>query len=404
MSRLIELRYSGYERRDSSMKIHEYQAKQILSKFGVTTPRGDVAYTSEEARGVAEKLGGTVVVKAQIHAGGRGKAGGVKIAKDARDAERLANGILGKTLITPQTGPEGRVVRRVLIEEGLDIARELYLGLVIDRAAARPVVMASSEGGVEIEVVAAEHPEKIFKEHIDPAIGFQSFQARKLAFGLGLDSALVNEATRFLTALYRAFEGTDASLAEINPLVITQDGRILALDAKMNFDDNALYRHKDIRELRDLDEEDPLEVKASSYNLDYIRLDGSVGCMVNGAGLAMATMDLIQYAGGSPANFLDVGGGANEEQVRRGFEIILSDPHVRAVLVNIFGGIMRCDIVANGVVAAARTLGVKVPVVVRLEGTNVELGQQILRESGLNFKVANGMKDAAEQVVAFAGN
>ena len=384
------------------MKIHEYQAKQILSKFGVTTPRGDVAYTPEEARGVAEKLGGTVVVKAQIHAGGRGKAGGVKIAKDAKDAERLANEMLGKTLITPQTGPEGRVVRRVLIEEGLDIARELYLGMVIDRATARPVMMASSEGGVEIEVVAAEHPEKILKEFIDPAVGFQAFQARKLAFGLGLDASLVNEATRFLSMLYRAFEATDASLAEINPLVVTRDGRILALDAKMNFDDNALYRHKDIRELRDLDEEDPLEVKASNYNLNYIRLEGSVGCMVNGAGLAMATMDLIQHAGGSPANFLDVGGGANEEQVRRGFEIILSDPHVRGVLVNIFGGIMRCDIVANGVVAAARSLAVKVPVVVRLEGTNVELGQQILRESGLNFTVANGMKDAAEKIVALS--
>lgn len=382
------------------MKIHEYQAKQILNKFGVTTPRGDVAYTAEEARGIAEKLGGTVVVKAQIHAGGRGKAGGVKLARDPKEAESVAHDMLGKKLVTPQTGPEGRVVRRVLIEEGLDIARELYLGLVIDRVLARPVVMASSEGGVEIEVVAAEHPENILKEYIDPAVGFQAFQARKLAFGLGLDPALVNEATRFLAALYRAFEATDASLAEINPLVVARDGRILALDAKMNFDDNALYRHKDIRELRDLDEEDPLEVKASNYNLSYIRLDGSVGCMVNGAGLAMATMDLIQYAGGSPANFLDVGGGANEEQVRRGFEIILSDPHVRAVLVNIFGGIMRCDIVANGVVAAARSLGVKVPVVVRLEGTNVELGQQILRESGLNFTVAGGMKDAAEKVVA----
>ena len=384
------------------MKIHEYQAKQILTKFGVTTPRGDVAYTPEEARGVAEKLGGTVVVKAQIHAGGRGKAGGVKIAKNPKEAESLAHEMLGKKLVTPQTGPEGRVVRRVLIEEGLDIARELYLGLVIDRATARPVVMASSEGGVEIEIVAAEHPEKILKEHIDPAVGFQSFQARKLAFGLGLDAALVSEATRFLSALCRAVEATDASLAEINPLVVTRDGRILALDAKMNFDDNALYRHKDIRELRDLDEEDPLEVRASNYNLNYIRLEGTVGCMVNGAGLAMATMDLIQYAGGSPANFLDVGGGANEEQVRRGFEIILSDPHVRAVLVNIFGGIMRCDIVAKGVVAAARSLGVKVPIVVRLEGTNVELGQQILRESGLNFTVASGMKDAAEKVVALA--
>ncbi|MFB3922505.1 MAG: ADP-forming succinate--CoA ligase subunit beta [Terriglobia bacterium] len=384
------------------MKIHEYQAKQILTKFGVTTPRGDVAYTAEEARGVAEKLGGTVVVKAQIHAGGRGKAGGVKIAKSPKEAESLAHEMLGKKLVTPQTGAEGRIVRRVLIEEGLDIARELYLGLVIDRATARPVMMASSEGGVEIEVVAAEHPERILKEPIDPAIGFQAFQARKLAFGLGLDATLVNEAARFLSALYKAFESTDASLAEINPLVVTRDGRILALDAKMNFDDNALYRHKDIRELRDLDEEDPLEVRASNYNLNYIRLDGTVGCMVNGAGLAMATMDLIQYAGGSPANFLDVGGGANEEQVRRGFEIILSDPHVRAVLVNIFGGIMRCDIVANGVVAAARSLGVKVPIVVRLEGTNVELGQQILRESGLNFTVASGMKDAAEKVVALS--
>jgi len=385
------------------MKIHEYQAKQILTKFGVTTPRGDVAYTAEEARGVAEKLGGTVVVKAQIHAGGRGKAGGVKIAQNPKEAESLAHEMLGKKLVTPQTGSEGRVVRRVLIEEGLDIARELYLGLVIDRATARPVMMASSEGGVEIEVVAAEHPEKILKEQIDPAVGFQAFQARKLAFGLGLDAALVSEATRFLSALFRAFEATDASLAEINPLVVSGDGRILALDAKMNFDDNALYRHKDIRELRDLDEEDPLEVRASNYNLNYIRLDGTVGCMVNGAGLAMATMDLIQYAGGSPANFLDVGGGANEEQVRRGFEIILSDPHVRAVLVNIFGGIMRCDIVASGVVAAARSLSVKVPVVVRLEGTNVELGQQILRDSGLNFTVAAGMKDAAEKVVALSG-
>jgi len=385
------------------MKIHEYQAKQILARFGVTTPRGDVAYTAEEARSVAERLGGTVVVKAQIHAGGRGKAGGIKVARDSKEAERLAHEMLGRKLVTLQTGAEGRVVRRVLVEEGLEIARELYLGIVIDRSLARPVVMASSEGGVEIEIVAAEHPEKILKEYIDPAVGFQSFQARKLAFGLGLDAALVNEATRFFTAIYRAFEATDASLVEINPLVVTRDGRLLALDAKMNFDDNALSRHKDIRELRDLDEEDPLEVKASNYNLSYIRLDGNVGCMVNGAGLAMATMDLIQYAGGRPANFLDVGGGASEEQVRRGFEIILSDPNVRAVLVNIFGGIMRCDIVASGVVAAARSLGVRVPVVVRLEGTNVELGQKILRESGLNFTVARGMKDAAEKVVALAG-
>ena len=341
-------------------------------------------------------------MKAQIHAGGRGKAGGVKIAKNLNEAEKLAREILGKTLVTHQTGPEGRVVHRLLIEEGLAIARELYLGLVIDRATGRPAFMASSEGGVEIEVVAAEHPEKILKEFVDPSVGFQAFQARKLAFGLDLDGKQVNEATKFLMALYRAFEATDASLAEINPFVVTKDGRLLALDAKMNFDDNALYRHPDIRELRDLDEEDPLEVKASKYSLNYIRLDGNVGCMVNGAGLAMSTMDIIQYAGGSPANFLDVGGGANEEQVKHGFEIILSDPNVKAVLINIFGGIMRCDIVANGVVAAAKSLGIKVPIVVRLEGTNVELGQKILSESGMNFTVAKGMKDAAEKVVALA--
>jgi succinyl-CoA synthetase beta subunit len=382
------------------MKIHEYQAKQILAKFGAATPRGDVASSAEEARAVAERLGGTVVVKAQIHAGGRGKAGGVKLARSASEAELFAGEMLGKKLVTLQTGLEGRVVKRVLIEEGLEVARELYLGLVIDRASARPVFMASSEGGVEIEVVAAEHPERILKEFIDPALGLQPFQARKLAFGLELDMKLVNEAVRFFSCLYQAMIATDASLVEINPFVLTRDGRLLALDAKMNFDDNALYRHKDIRELRDLDEEDPLEVKASEYNLNYIRLDGNVGCMVNGAGLAMATMDIIQYAGGRPANFLDVGGGANEEQVRRGFEIILSDAHVRAVLINIFGGIMRCDIVASGVVAAVKSLGIEVPVVVRLEGTNVELGQRILRESGLNFTVAQGMKDAAEKVVA----
>ncbi len=384
------------------MKVHEYQAKQILAKFGVATPRGEVAHTPEEARAVAQSLGGTVVVKAQIHAGGRGKGGGVKIARDANQAEELARQILGMNLVTHQTGPEGRIVRRLLIEEGLDIARELYLGLVIDRATGRPVFMASSEGGVEIEVVAAQHPEKILKESIDPSTGFQAFQARKLGFGLGLDAKLVNESVKFFQGLYRAFEATDASLAEINPFVVTRDGRLLALDAKMNFDDNALYRHPEIRELRDLNEEDPLEVKASNYSLNYIRLDGNVGCMVNGAGLAMSTMDIIQYAGGQPANFLDVGGGANEEQVKHGFEIILSDPNVRAVLINIFGGIMRCDIVANGVVAAAKSLGIKVPVVVRLEGTNVELGQKILSESGLNFIVAKGMKDAAEKVVGAA--
>ena len=385
------------------MKIHEFQAKQILTQYGVTVPRGEVITEAAAARGVAERLGGgTVVVKAQIHAGGRGKGGGVKLAKSPADAEAVAGKILGMTLVTHQTGPEGRRVRRVLIEEGLNVARELYLGLVVDRVTGRPVFMASSEGGVEIEVVAAEHPEKILKETVDPGVGLQPFQARKLAFGLGLDAALVNEAVKFFTALYQAFEATDASLVEINPFVVTKDGRLLALDAKMNFDDNALFRHTDIRAMRDLDEEDPLEVKASEYSLNYIRLDGTVGCMVNGAGLAMATMDIIQYAGGRPANFLDVGGGANEQQVKRGFEIILSDPNVRAVLINIFGGIMRCDIVANGVIAAVRQLGIKVPVVVRLEGTNVELGQKILRESGLNFAVAIGMKDAAEKVVAAA--
>jgi len=306
--------------------------------------------------------------------------------------------------VTIQTGPEGRVVKRLLVEEGLQVARELYLGLVIDRTTARPVFMASIEGGVEIEVVAAEHPEKILKEFIDPTQGLQPFQARKLAFGLGLEAKLVNDAVRFFSSLYQAMIATDASLVEINPFVLTRDGRLLALDAKMNFDDNALYRHNEIRELRDLDEEDALEVKASSYSLNYIRLDGNVGCMVNGAGLAMATMDIIQYAGGRPANFLDVGGGANEEQVRHGFEIILSDANVRAVLINIFGGIMRCDIVANGVIGAVKSLGTKVPVVVRLKGTNVELGQQILRESGMNFTVADDMKDAAEKVVALARN
>jgi succinyl-CoA synthetase beta subunit len=384
------------------MKIHEYQAKQTLARFGVPTPRGEVAYNPEEARAVAERLGGTVVVKAQIHAGGRGKAGGVKLAHGPHEAEALAREMIGKKLVTIQTGPEGRVVKRVLIEEGLEIGRELYLGLVIDRASGWPVYMASTEGGVEIEVVAAEHPEKILKEFIDPAVGFRPFQARKLAFGLGLEGKLVNEVSRFLANLYRAFEATDASMVEINPFVITRDRRPLALDAKMNFDDNALSRHEDIRELRDLDEEDPLEVKASQYGLNYIRLDGNVGCMVNGAGLAMATMDIIQYAGGRPANFLDVGGGANEEQVRRGFEIILGDPNVRAVLINIFGGIMRCDIVASGVVSAAKALGIKVPIVVRLKGTNVELGQRILKESGLNFLVADDMKEAAEKVVAAA--
>jgi succinyl-CoA synthetase beta subunit len=385
------------------VKIHEYQAKQILARYGVAIPRGEVIESPDEVRGVVHRLGGgTVVIKAQIHAGGRGQAGGVQRAHGPDEAEAVARQILGMKLVTHQTGPQGRTVRRVLVEEALDVARELYLGLVIDRSSARPVFMASTEGGVEIEEVAARHPERILKEFIDPAVGFQAFQARKLAFGLQLDPRQVSEAAKLFQALYRAFEATDASLAEINPLVATPDGRLLALDAKMNFDDNALFRHPDIRDLRDTNEEDPLEVKATNYGLNYIRLDGNVGCMVNGAGLAMATMDIIQYAGGRPANFLDVGGGASEEQVRHGFEIILSDSNVRAVLINIFGGIMRCDIVANGVVAAAKSLGIQVPVVVRLEGTNVELGQQILRESGLNFTVASGMKDAAEKVVAMA--
>jgi succinyl-CoA synthetase beta subunit len=382
------------------MKVHEYQAKHILAHYGVATPRGEVVFTPKEAREAAQRVGSAVVVKAQIHAGGRGKAGGVKLARTPEEVERLAGSLLGRPLITAQTGPEGRIVRRLLIEEGLDIVKEFYLGLLVDRAAARPVFMASSEGGVEIEVVAQEHPEKILKEYVHSAAGFQPFQARHLAFGLGLDPVLLSEATKMFSSLFRAFQATDASLVEINPFVQTRDGRLLALDAKMTFDDNALFRHKDVQELRDLEEEDPLEVKASEYKLNYIRLDGNVGCMVNGAGLAMATMDIIQYAGGRPANFLDVGGGASEEQVKRGFEIILGDPNVRAVLINIFGGIMRCDIVASGVVAAAKSLDIKVPVVARLEGTNVELGQRILEESGLNFTVASGMKDAAEKVVA----
>ena len=385
------------------MKIHEYQAKSVLAKFGVAVPRGEVIENAGEAEGAAKKLGGgTVVVKAQIHAGGRGKGGGVRLAHSPAEAGALASQILGMTLVTHQTGPEGRVVKKVLIEEGLPIARELYLGMVMDRASGKPVIMASTEGGVEIEEVAAKHPEKILKQYVEPSIGLQPFQVRQLAFGLGLEGAAFKAAGVFLQALARAFTATDASLAEINPLVVTKDGRLIALDAKMNFDDNALFRHPDIAAMRDINEEDPLEVRASEYRLNYIRLDGTVGCMVNGAGLAMATMDIIQHAGGSPANFLDVGGGANEEQVKHGFEIILSDPNVRAVLINIFGGIMRCDIIANGVLAAAKSLGFKTPVVVRLEGTNVELGQKILRDSGLNFVVADGMKDAAEKVVAAA--
>jgi succinyl-CoA synthetase beta subunit len=386
------------------MKIHEYQAKAILTRYGVTTPRGEVAYTKEEAREAAQRLKShVVVVKAQIHAGGRGKGGGVKLARSGDEAEDIAGHILGMTLVTPQTGPAGRIVKRVLIEEGLDIKRELYLGLLVDRASGLPVFMASAAGGMEIEEVAKDNPEAILREPIQPVVGLQPFQARKIAFGLGLPGEVATHATPFFQALYRAFIDTDASLLEINPCVLTGDGKLVALDAKMTFDDNALFRHPNLRELRDLDEEDPLEVEASKYGLNYIKLDGSVACMVNGAGLAMATMDIIKYAGGSPANFLDVGGGASSEQVKNAFRILMSDPSVRAVFINIFGGILRCDVLATGVVAAAKDLQLKVPVVVRMEGTNVELGQKILRESGLNFTIAAGMKDGAQKVVALAG-
>jgi succinyl-CoA synthetase beta subunit len=386
------------------MKIHEYQAKAILARYGVTTPRGEVAFTKDEAREAAQRLkSNVVVVKAQIHAGGRGKAGGVKLAQSPEQAAEIASRMLGTTLVTAQTGSQGRIVKRLLIEEGLDIKRELYLGLLIDRSAGKPVFMASAAGGMEIEEVAKENPGAILRETIHPAVGLQPYQTRKIAFGLGLPAEVMSNATPFLQALYRAFIDTDASLLEINPCVLTGDGRLVALDAKMTFDDNGLFRHKELRELRDLDEEDPLEVEASKYGLNYIKLDGNVACMVNGAGLAMATMDIIKYAGGSPANFLDVGGGASAEQVKNAFRILMSDPSVKAVFINIFGGILRCDILATGVVAAAKDLQLKVPVVVRMEGTNVELGQQILRDSGLNFTIANGMKDGAEKVVKLAG-
>ncbi|MFN3135165.1 MAG: ADP-forming succinate--CoA ligase subunit beta [Candidatus Kryptonium sp.] len=382
------------------MKIHEYQAKEILKKFGVAVPKGKVAFTPEESVEVAREIGGDVwVVKAQIHAGGRGKAGGIKLARSYDEVYEHAKNMLGSKLVTYQTGPEGKIVKKVLVEQGLSIQKELYVGITLDRSTSRNVVMVSSEGGVEIEQIAAESPEKILKEYVDPKVGFMPYQARRLAFGLGLDGEAFKNAVKFLIALYKAYEETDASLAEINPLVLTTDGQVLALDAKMNFDDNALFRHPEIAEMRDIDEEDPLEVEASKYNLNYIRLKGNVGCMVNGAGLAMATMDLIKLAGGEPANFLDVGGGAKAETVEQGFRIILSDPNVKAILINIFGGIVRCDRVAQGVVEAARKVGVNVPVVVRLEGTNAEEGAKILKESGLNFIVANGFKDAAEKVV-----
>jgi succinyl-CoA synthetase beta subunit len=384
------------------MKIHEYQAKQILSKFGVSIPQGEVAFTPTEAREIAEKIGPRVVLKAQIHAGGRGKGGGVKIVNSPEEAETLAQDMIGMTLITHQTGPEGKTVKRLLVEEALDIDKELYIGIVIDRAQEAPVVMASSEGGVEIEKVAAETPELIFKEYINPSTGFMGFQARKLAFKLGLKGDTFKQAVKFLSALYKAFQSTDASLAEINPLLITKQGNVLALDAKMNFDDNALVRHPEVHEMRDLDEEEPLEVEASKFDLNYIKLDGNVGCMVNGAGLAMATMDIIMHSGGMPANFLDVGGGVSEEAVKNAFKILVSDPDVKAALINIFGGIVRCDLVANGIVKAAKELGLNIPMVVRLEGTNVEQGKKILEESGLRFQSASSMQEAADKVVPLA--
>src|SRR6476659_5394821 len=385
------------------MKIHEYQGKELLKKFGVAVPRGIVARTPDEAERAAKELGtGVVVVKAQIHAGGRGKGGGVKLAKSPDEAKAIAKDMLGMKLVTHQTGPEGREVRVLLIEEGLPIDKEFYLGIVLDRASGRPVFMASSAGGMDIEEVAAKTPEKIMKETIDPAVGFRSFQARKIAFGLGLPAELINQAVKFMQALYNAYEQMDASLVEINPFLLTKDSRLIALDAKINFDDNALFRHKDFLELRDLNEEEPLEIEASKFDLNYIKLDGNIACMVNGAGLAMATMDIIKLAGGEPANFLDVGGGASQERVEAAFRILLADENVKAVLINIFGGIVRCDMVARGVIEAARNLGVKVPVIVRLEGTNVEEGQRVIRESVMNFTVANGMKDAAEKVVSLA--
>jgi succinyl-CoA synthetase beta subunit len=385
------------------VKIHEYQAKALLARHGVPVPAGEVAHTPSEVGEIARRLGGTVVVKAQIHAGGRGKGGGVKLAKTAEEAERIATHMIGMNLVTHQTGPEGRVVKRILVESGLEIARELYLGLVIDRAEGRPVLMVSPAGGMEIEKVAAETPHLIFKAHIDPATGLLAFQARSLAFSLGLGGAAVGKAVKVMAQIYDAFTFTDASLVEINPLVVTAAGDLIALDAKMTFDDNALFRHPDIKELRDFDEEDPLEIDASKYSLNYIRLDGNIGCMVNGAGLAMATMDVIKLAGGEPANFLDVGGGASADQIRNAVRILTTDHNVRAVFVNIFGGILRCDILAEGLVAAVKELNVALPIVIRMEGTNVEVGKRMLRESGLNFTTAEAVDEAAAAVVKLAG-
>jgi len=384
------------------MKIHEHQAKEILARHGVPVPRGEVVSSPDEAREAARRIGGSVVLKAQVQAGGRGKAGGIRIARDPEEAAQLAQQMLGMKLVTHQTGPEGKVVRRLLVEETLPVERELYLGVTLDRSIAKNVLMASSAGGVEIEEVAREHPELLLKEAIEPGFGLLPFQVRKLAYGMGLPKEVIRPVTAAMTALVEAYLAVEASLAEINPFVLTTDGRVYALDAKINLDDNALFRHPELVELRDIHEEDPLEVEASKYKLNYIKLDGNVGCMVNGAGLAMATMDIIKYAGGNPANFLDVGGGADVEQIRNAFRILVSDPNVKAVLINIFGGILRCDRLANGVVAAARELEVKIPIVVRMEGTNVELGRKILQESGLNFAVAENMREAAEMVVRLA--
>jgi succinyl-CoA synthetase beta subunit len=383
------------------MKIHEYQAKAILAQHGVPVPQGEVVYNPDDARAAAQRLGGgVVVVKAQIHAGGRGKGGGVKVVKNADEAERAARDMLGMRLITYQTGADGQIVQRVLVEQGLKIKRELYLGLVLDRASEKPVLMVSPDGGVEIEKVAHETPERIFKEFIHPGTGLVPYQTRKLAFALGLEGPQIGQATKLMNAVYDTFKATDASLIEVNPLIVTEDGNLLALDAKMNFDDNALYRHPHLKDLRDLAEEAPLEVEASKYSLNYIKLDGTIGCMVNGAGLAMATMDIIKLAGGEPANFLDVGGGANAEQIRNAFKILMSDKSVKAVFINIFGGILRCDVLAEGVIAAVKELGVPVPIVIRMEGTNVELGKKMLKDSGLNFTTADAMDEGAAQVVA----
>jgi succinyl-CoA synthetase beta subunit len=385
------------------MKIHEYQGKELLKKYGVPVPNSIVAKTPEEAEQAARDLGtDVVVVKAQIHAGGRGKGGGVKLAKSPEEARKIAEVMIGMTLVTHQTGAEGREVKTLLVEEGLPIDKEFYLGITLDRVSGRDVFMASSAGGMDIEKVAEETPELILKETIDPAVGLRPFQARQLAFGLGIPSDLTNQAAKFMLTLYDAYLKMDATIVEINPFLLTKDNRLIALDAKVNFDDNAMFRHKEYAELRDLNEEEPLEIEASKFDLNYIKLDGNIGCMVNGAGLAMATMDIIKLAGGEPANFLDVGGGASQERVEQAFKILLADTNVKAVLINIFGGIVRCDMVANGVVAAAKNLGVSIPIVARLEGTNVDEGRRVLRESGINIQTAVGMSDAAEKVVAAA--